>query len=217
MVLVGKLIWLHILIMTVPQHLYNWRMPMGFKLNLPESVDTTITSLEVSGITNYDLLNICSVYPNLTSVVLMNCNLKDPVPLLQPTNLKSLCLDNCKLTQIGCIALMSGLMELSIQNCFISDIEPLRNLTELRSLSIAGNRVRDISSVSTMKHLHHLDFQRNLVNDITPIGGLTNLITLLMDGNEIKDLSPSFGLLNLKHSDNAALRKLITKREMEAG
>ncbi len=193
---------------------------------------------------NLEVLELGGEYIEGEGTVNSN-TISDFTPLAALTNLKSLYLSNCsisdiaflaKLTQLTYLNLLSnpvsdvsplaGLTQLNglyLYSTSISDVSALSGLTELTGLGISGSAVSDVSPLEGLTQLTYLYLEWNAISDISVLSGLTRLSSLHLAGNEISDVSPLEGLTQLTYlylgwnaiSDISALSSLTQLKVLD--
>ena len=93
--------------------------------------------------------------------------------------------NNYELENISDLVYFSNLKSLSIRHCNISDISVLGKLDKLTTLDLTGNNVSDLTPLSTCNNLEQLLLEDNNITDITPLYSLSNLKTLMLQQNNI--------------------------------
>ena len=71
----------------------------------------------------------------------------------------------------------------------IVEIGPLAGLTALADLSLSNNRIADLSPLEKMTELIYLKLEGNRITDIDPLASLPVLEGVRLDDNQIEDLS----------------------------
>ena len=85
------------------------------------------------------------------------------------------------------IASLTNLTTLSLTRCGLTDVNFLTGLTQLRSLYLSDNSISDASPLASIPSLRTVYLDRNPVADITPLTALPSLTTLSVQGVEIAD------------------------------
>ncbi len=145
-------------------------------------VTGTISTLE-------DLLEMA----NLKTVIL---NGETQIPSFDPlrrlTQLQSLSLDGCNLTdeqfaQIGNIIWLSSL---SVQNNALTTLAPISSMLSLASLDASGNQIKTIPSLARLAMLHTLDLSGNALTSVAWLSNHKMIGELNLANNLIPDISP---------------------------
>ena len=126
-------------------------------------------------------------------------------PLARLTNLQTLNLTYCSLSDVSTLATLTQLRYLHLGNNSISNISPLTNLAQLTQLYLWDNSISDISALSGLTQLTALDISFSRISDISVLSRLTQLTRLALHYNDISDISALSGLTQLTHlqlSDN---------------
>lgn len=116
-------------------------------------------------------------------------------PLAQLTHLKTLCLDNVRISNFSVLSTLTDLEHLRINWDMLSDIHFLSPLKKLKHLDLAYNRISDIAVLSELPQLEHIQLSCNKIKDVSPLLALNNLEFLYLNNNQISDVRP---LVNLK-------------------
>ncbi|MBG9455703.1 copper amine oxidase [Lysinibacillus sphaericus] len=132
----------------------------------------------------------------LTDLYVGYNQIHDLTPLrVLTTNLKSLSVNNNRITDIKPLETLFNLKALSLSNNKITDIKPLEKLVDLTSLIIGSNNITDIKPLAGLVNLGTLNASDNNIKDIAPLSKLVDLIGLGLSSNQIYDLEP---LRNMK-------------------
>lgn len=116
-------------------------------------------------------------------------------PLAKLTHLKSLRLQNVRISNFSVFSTLTHLEQLFIHWDMLSDIQFLSPLKKLKHLDLAYNRISDITVLSDLSELRHIQLSCNKIKDISPLLALNNLEFLYLNHNRIDDVRP---LINLK-------------------
>ena len=119
-------------------------------------------------------------------------------------DLRALCLNWGRQTDISDVAYLTGLIWLDIgNNQQLSDITPIANLTDLQSLNMTGTMVHDLTPLSGLTMLDWLNISDrtgpNPITDLSPLQNLHNLNTLVFYGHGfyVTDWSPVAHVYNI--------------------
>jgi len=85
------------------------------------------------------------------------------------------------------IASLSNLTTLSLTNCGLTDVSFLSGLTALRTLYLPDNRINDLTALSALTELRTVYLDRNPLTDLTPLTKLPGLSMLSIQGVTIAD------------------------------
>ena len=85
------------------------------------------------------------------------------------------------------IASLTNLTTLSLTNCGVSDLRFLAGLTGLRTLYLPDNRINDLTPMAGLSELRTVYLDRNPLTDLTPLTALPKLTTLSLKGVTIAD------------------------------
>ncbi|MEN6417573.1 MAG: hypothetical protein ABFC73_01485 [Clostridiaceae bacterium] len=125
--------------------------------------------------------------------------IRDASALKYFPNLKKLDLQNCGVTRIDALRVMTNLGEAMFNNSNIRDIRPLLACKNLYWLNISGSQCTDadLAPLAQMTGLAWLDLSySNNISDISVLANLTGLKALYLQGVHV-DLAPLAGLKNL--------------------
>ncbi|CAL5977680.1 leucine-rich_repeat domain-containing protein [Hexamita inflata] len=156
---------------------------------------------------------------NITSLVLISCNItnisglksmiwlkklvlsKNPISNISAVselvNLEYLSVNNTELVDIKCIQPLVNLKELEFNSTNVSDISVLEHLTNLDVLDLRHNQISDISSLKYQQRLTYLNLAGNKITDFTPLQRLTSLTELDLSQNTLHSAFILLNLLNL--------------------
>ena len=137
------------------------------------------------------------VLTGLTELDLGFNPLADPRQLASLPALESLNLDG-SILDLGPLASLQGLRQLSVRHNLLDDLQPLAALTGLTELDIGDNRVEDLRPLGGLAGLAGLRADRNGIADLWPLASLTGLEVLDLGANRIRDAQPLAGLEQLK-------------------
>ena len=119
-------------------------------------------------------------------------------------NLSSLTIRNTNVSQqeLGTIAALPKLKNLTLTSCSISGITPLQKATGLVTLDLSGNgALRNIDALQGMTGLQELSLEGNAVADLKVLAQLTNLTKLDVSSNNLSTLVPINTLTRLNWLD----------------
>jgi len=104
------------------------------------------------------------------------------------------------ITTLADLSWFSNLHTLVLSNCDISDLTGIENLQNLRTLYVRHNRITDLSPVRNLTNLVKLDCARNPIQDFSSLSALHNLQSLCIgdNGHTYTNLSPLKDLTNLE-------------------
>ena len=80
------------------------------------------------------------------------------------------------------IASLSNLQTLSLTNCGITDLSFLKSLTKLRTLYLPDNKIHDLTPLVGLRELKTLYLDKNPLTDFTPLTELPKLSMLSIQG-----------------------------------
>lgn len=186
-----------------------------------ESVTTEdlweITELTVPAeITDYSDLRY---FTNLRTLILRDSSAEDYSFLQYTTALEELDLSGCILSAdtLELVGALTELKSLKLSGCGLSNIQALGGISAPETLDLSDNSISDITVLSSFKSLTDLNLENNAVTVLTALEGMRSLDTLNLRGNNVSDLSPltsSYNLTSL-HVDNNALSGVGVLAEMK--
>ena len=136
---------------------------------------------------------------NLTRISVNNQGIQNLSGLEFANNLKQLYLDdNPMISELNPIVQLTNLRTLSVTACGLTDISPLSQLTNLTHLYAGSNRIVDVTPLANLTKLIAIRLNANRIVDITPLSNLTNLVDLIIDHNRIIDVRALAGLTQLQ-------------------
>ena len=116
--------------------------------------------------------------------------LADISGLKNATQLESLELDDCPVTNLDAAAGMLKLERLRARSTEIKSIAPLAKITTLRWVDIGKTKVSDLSPLAASTNLDSLDLRETKVTTLAPLAKLANLDEVILTGTAVKDLTP---------------------------
>lgn len=157
-----------------------------------------LQELDLSGCTlSSNALESIGSLSELKSLTLNSCALTDITAFSQLTNLQTLHLTNNTLTDIGVISLMPQLSILTLSNNPLSSIAGLSNCSNLTYLDITGCDVSSLGSLTGKTKLTTLLASKNDLIRIDDLADCAALETLVVSNNIISDISVLANLPNL--------------------
>lgn len=118
-------------------------------------------------------------------------------PLASLTNLQELSIGGNRIVDVSPLSRLRNLVDLDLGDNRISDISSLSNLTELTRLDLSGNQIRDIAALSRLGALTYLHLNNNELINLDSLSGLKNLVYLNLSNNHIVDITPLAELTKL--------------------
>lgn len=171
-------------------------------LQLPDTVEdlsdlryfTGLRSLTLQNVSGMDF-TVLSQIPSLENLDLSGCTISSHSleSIGSLTELKSLKLNTCALTDLTSLAALTKLEELDLANNSITDIGVLSLMLELETVSLANNPISSIAGLATCSQLRSVDISNCSVVSLSSLSGKTQLQTLLAPNNQINDLSDLAG------------------------
>lgn len=179
-------------------------------LQLPDTVEdlsdlryfTGLRSLTLQNVSGMDF-TVLSQIPSLENLDLSGCTISSHSleAIGSLTELKSLKLNTCALTDLTSLAALTKLEELDLANNSITDIGVLSLMLELETVSLANNPISSIAGLATCSQLRSVDISNCSVVSLSSLSGKTQLQTLLAPNNQINDLSDLAGCRSLSVLD----------------
>lgn len=179
-------------------------------LQLPDTVEdlsdlrhfTGLRSLTLQNVSGMDF-TVLSQIPSLEKLDLSGCTISSHSleAIGSLTELKSLKLNTCALTDLTSLAALTKLEELDLANNSITDIGVLSLMLELETVSLANNPISSIAGLATCSQLRSVDISNCSVVSLSSLSGKTQLQTLLAPNNQINDLSDLAGCRSLSVLD----------------
>ncbi len=168
----------------------------------------TLTKLEAGakGIENLEGLQYAT---NLKSLQLEENKISDISALSTLTKLEGLTLWKNSLTSLEPLAKLENLEWLYIGQMPLADVSPLYSLSKLEVLHMNRTGVSDLSFLlpSRYPNLRELEVKGNGISDITPLQALGKLENLSLDNNKITDLTPLVENAGLAAGDVVSLEQ----------
>lgn len=153
--------------------------------------DFSKENFQMGHITNLDDLEN---FINLERLVIFADDLEDIKFVSKLSNLNSLAIIGCGVSDISPLIRCENLENLFLDANEIEDISVFRKFDKLPSkLSLYGNAIEDISALKSRNEqttLEYLNLSGNEIEDISALSGYTRINTLLLISNNIEDDSP---------------------------
>ena len=116
--------------------------------------------------------------------------------------LEKLTIEGRSIADLGMLAGMGQMKELTIRNCILSaPLSVLENMKSLEKLTISGSGLSSLDDLAGLTSLVALDLSDNAIGDLSRLSGLTGLEELYLSGNAVKDLTPLSGMTVLSVLD----------------
>lgn len=127
----------------------------------------------------------------LETIALSGNQVEDIAPLSKNAEkVKTLFLQDNRISDLSAISGASNLHMLSIENNEVKSLEPLSGLTGLNYLSAGNNHIQSIEPLGNHNALSYLDLGNNEIADISPLVNHTvSRQCLLLQNNRISDIS----------------------------
>ncbi len=119
-------------------------------------------------------------------------------PLNKLSNLKSVSLAGCPVTDLMPLRNLNKLEILDISNTAVKILDPLRYCLLLNQLRMKGTPIGDLSVIPAFQSLTLLDISGTQVTSLVAVKDLTSIKDLRLNHTRIKDLAPVTGLTNLE-------------------
>lgn len=113
-------------------------------------------------------------------------------PLRRLTQLQSLSLDGCNLTdgKFSQICNIIWLSSLSVQNNGLTTLAPISSMLSLTELDASGNQIKTVPSLARLSILRKLDLSGNALTSAAWLSNHKTLSSLNVSNNLITDISP---------------------------
>ena len=150
-----------------------------------------------AGIASLDDLKLM---PYLKSLTIENQKMSSLEVLSHLPKLNTLKITNCSFptTELSVIASLPNLKSLTVSDCGISTIAGLEGATSLEYLDLSSNGgLRSLEVLTPMTTLKELYLQHNAVVDLSSLTGLTNLQKLDVSYNALTTLAPIAACIRL--------------------
>lgn len=167
-------------------------------LQLPDTVQdlsdlvyfTGLRSLTIQNISGMDF-SILTQLPALEHLDLSGCTISSGSlsAIGSLTELRSLALNTCALTDINSLAQLTKLTELDLSNNSITDIGVLSLMLDLETVTLTNNPLSSIAGLATCSRLKNVDISNCSVSSLGSLSGKAELETLLASNNQISNLS----------------------------
>ena len=175
-------------------------------LELPDTVKTVEDLTHFTGLRSLKLQNVSGLdfsvlaqLPALEELDLSGCTISsgslDAIATL--TQLHTLRLDGCALTDISKLSTLTGLTLLGLSNNSVQDITVLSLMPKLETVYLQNNPLTNISGLSTCTKLQYLDITGCNITALGSLTGKAQLNTLQAANNQISDLSVLTGCKKL--------------------
>jgi Leucine-rich repeat (LRR) protein len=180
---------------------------------VPEELDviaqfTQLQSLNLSYQEFLVYLQPLTKLTQLVSLTLIGCSLTDLSGIGELSNLEDLDLSSCyELTNIEPLAALKSLSLLNLEECIeLTDLTPLSQLTTLRYLKLSDcTSITDVSPLAGLNQLELLELIGcDALSDLMPLANLVGLTVLQLGGDSITNLPP---LANLRQLESLYLIK----------
>ena len=132
--------------------------------------------------------SLASIGDKMYGLIISNSDITGDAPVLPcPTNMNTLTIANCNVSDISALAGLTKLETLALVRSEIKDITPLAGLKALKLLYLHSNKIEDITPLTGLKTLTRLDLQANSISDFTPLLDLPALKHLGAENNPYAD------------------------------
>lgn len=167
---------------------------------------TGLRSLTLQNVSGMDFSVLAQV-PTLQELDLSGCTISSGAlqAIGSLTELRTLILDGCALSDISAFSQLTKLQTLDLSNNNLSDIGVISLFLDLQNLTISNNPLTSIAALSTCDKLETLDISRCSVSTLGSLTEKTGLKTLLANHNQIRsidELSQCSALETLEVADN---------------
>ena len=170
-----------------------------------------LTTLEIEDNKQIEDISDLVKFPNLTSLVIKNCEISDLHVIGKLDKLKSLNLMGNNIEDLTPLSECYALKEIFLGNNNITDITPLYNLNGLQTVGLQQNNISSIEpGIEKMVSLSYIDIANNRIISIDPLGDIENLVYLYAGSNKLSETPQLSDMSALKVLDlsNNAFQKL---------
>lgn len=122
-------------------------------------------------------------------------------PLTALRNLKSINLNNTKISDLSPLRYSRDLKILNASSSVIADITPLQYFETLSHLDLSNSEVESIATLSRLKELQHLDLSDTKIADFDPLAALSNLETVNISNTSFSKTEVLSANTSLKNID----------------
>jgi len=168
-------------------------------LQLPESVEdlsdlthfTGLRSLSIQNVSGMDM-SILAQMVSLQGLDLSGCTISSNTleAIGSLTELRTLILDSCALTDISQFSSLTKIVDLDLSNNSITDISVLSLMLDLESVSLTNNPLESIAGLTTCSALKHVAITNCGITSIGPLAEKGELLSIHAANNQISDLTP---------------------------
>lgn len=139
--------------------------------------------------------------PYLQSLTIENAISEELGNIAHLTDLQELSITGSNPTEedVALFASLPKLQKLTLTDCSLSTIENLSAAKNLTSLNLQENTIRNIDVIGTMSHLSELNLSHNALTDLSALSGLSELTKLNVSYNSLSTFAPICGLKDLQH------------------
>jgi internalin A len=160
-----------------------------------EPVETDVTELYLEDFSAEDYSFLCA-FSDLESLELNGCNISDLSVLADMTQMTALTLSRCtEITDLAPLYSLQALREFQLSEANVTDLSPLEGM-DLVVLGLYDlPQLTDVSVVETMPHLEQLGIWGTSVTDLSALKGLTALVQLSYGESMVPDIAVDYSVL----------------------
>ncbi len=160
---------------------------------------TGLTSLTIHNVSGLEM-SVFHQLPTLQTLDLSGCTISTQAleAISSLTNLTTLRLGSCALTDVSVLSSLTSLVELDLSGNFISDISVVALMPEMEIISLANNPLESIAGLSICDQLQYVDIRDCGLHSIGALSEKNKLQSLLATNNQISDLSPLRGCRSME-------------------
>ncbi len=167
----------------------------GEKYEVDEYDRLMLTGLEIQDLSEIEGLENLQ---NVKSLSLQNNKITQIKGLENFTRLETLYIYYNEIEKIENLEQLKSLKKLILSDNRILKIEGLDKLENLIELNLSNNQIEKIEGLSALSKLEYLDLHGNKISEIEGINSLTNLRTLYLNNNSIKEIRDIDNLISLQ-------------------
>ena len=164
--------------------------------------DKNVIEFVLGDFDNFHKIEELSSFKNMTSLILINESIKDITSIINnlpnKSNLKFLCLNENKITNLNGVEKLEGLEELQLNFNLIEKIENISELQKLKKFWICENKIQKIENLPL--NINNFWIANNLIENIPEdFDKYVDLEFINLAGNFISDLKDIFILEKIKN------------------
>lgn len=165
----------------------------------------SLQELDLSGCTiSSNALEAIGSLTELRTLILNSCALTDISTFSTLTKIEELDLSNNSISDISVLSLMLNLKSVVLTNNPLESIAGLTTCSALQNVAITNCGITSIGPIADKQELLSLEAANNLIVDLTPLDGCINLETLNVSNNKIETISVLASLHRMKTFDGSS-------------